>query len=123
MKTNERFIVLPMVKQLLIYYIYDESQNKYIEANLEGYLIKLDSENKIATSKKTCGDVFVDPMFIKLYKRYLFNKNKKYDYQDQYCISYENYEEKSIDKKYTKKKDWIAKKLQQRLAMSFKTNN
>ncbi|PXY99987.1 hypothetical protein DKK69_07260 [Gilliamella apicola] len=62
---------------MLIYYIYDESQNKYIEANLEGYLIKLDSENKIAASTKTCGDVFVDPMFIKLYKRYLFNKNKK----------------------------------------------
>lgn len=30
-------------------------------------------------------------------------KTRKYDYQDQYCISYENYEEKSIDKKYTKK--------------------
>ena len=87
-----------------IYYIYDDSQNKYIEANLEGYSIQFDSENKTATSTKTCGDVFVDPMFIKLNKQYLFNKNKKkYDYQDQYCISYENSEEKSIDKKCTKK--------------------
>ena len=88
-----------------IYYIYDESQNKYIEANLEGYSIQFDSENKIATSTKTCGDVFVDPMFFtKLNKQYLFNKNKKkYDYQDQYCISYENSEEKSIHKKCTKK--------------------
>ena len=88
-----------------IYYVYDESQNKYIEANLEGYSIQFDSENKIATSTKTCGDVFVDPMFFtKLNKQYLFNKNKKkYDYQDQYCISYENSEEKSIQKKCTKK--------------------
>ena len=88
-----------------IYYIYDDSQNKYIEANLEGYSIQFDSENKIATSTKTCGDVFVDPMFFtKLNKQYLFNKNKKkYDYQDQYCISYENSEEKSIHKKCTKK--------------------
>ena len=88
-----------------IYYVYDESQNKYIEANLEGYSIQFDSENKIATSTKTCGDVFVDPMFFtKLNKQYLFNKNKKkYDYQDQYCISYENSEEKSIHKKCTKK--------------------
>ena len=88
-----------------IYYIYDDSQNKYIEANLEGYSIQFDSENKIATSTKTCGDVFVDPMFFtKLNKQYLFNKNKKkYYYQDQYCISYENSEEKSIHKKCTKK--------------------
>ena len=42
--------------------------------------------------------------FTKLNKQYLFNKNKKkYDYQDQYCISYENSEEKSIDKKCTNK--------------------
>ena len=89
---------------MLIYYIYDESQNKYIEANLERYSIQFDPEKKTAISTKTCGDVFVDPMFIKLYKQYLFNKNKKkYDYQDQYCISYENSEEKSIDKKCTKK--------------------
>ena len=60
-----------------IYYIYDEAQNKYIEANLEGYSIQFDPEKKTATSTKTCGDVFVDPMFIKLYKQYLFNNNKK----------------------------------------------
>ena len=60
-----------------IYYIYDDSQNKYIEANLERYSIQFDPEKKTAISTKTCGDVFVDPMFIKLYKQYLFNKNNK----------------------------------------------
>ena len=86
MKTNERFIVLPMVKQLLIYYIYDESQNKYIEANLEGYSIQFDSENKIATSTKTCGDVVTYSSNVLLKKLYYFNnKEKKYTYIDKYC--------------------------------------
>ena len=34
-------------------YLYlGSTQNKYIEANLEGYYIQFDSENKIATKKK-----------------------------------------------------------------------
>ena len=69
-----------------IYYIYDESQNKYIEANLEGYSIQFDSENKIATSTKTCGDVITYSSNVLLKKLYYFNnKEKKYTYIDKYC--------------------------------------
>ncbi|WP_334320989.1 hypothetical protein [Gilliamella apicola] len=69
-----------------IYYIYDESQNKYIEANLEGYSIQFDSENKIATSTKTCGDVVIYSSNVLLKKLYYFNnKEKKYTYIDKYC--------------------------------------
>ena len=71
-----------------IYYIYDESQNKYIEANLEGYSIQFDSENKIATSTKTCGDVFLYSYNVLLKKLYYFNKKeKKFTYIDKYCES------------------------------------
>ncbi|WP_334322800.1 hypothetical protein, partial [Gilliamella apicola] len=64
-----------------IYYVYDESQNKYIEANLEGYSIQFDSENKIATSTKTCGDVVIYSSNVLLKKLYYFNnKEKKYTY-------------------------------------------
>ena len=69
-----------------LYYIYDESQNKYIEANLEGYSIQFDSENKIATSTKTCGDVITYSSNVLLKKLYYFNnKEKKYTYIDKYC--------------------------------------
>ncbi|WP_334320991.1 hypothetical protein [Gilliamella apicola] len=69
-----------------IYYVYDESQNKYIEANLEGYSIQFDSENKIATSTKTCGDVVIYSSNVLLKKLYYFNnKEKKYTYIDKYC--------------------------------------
>ena len=69
-----------------IYYVYDESQNKYIEANLEGYSIQFDSENKIATSTKTCGDVIIYSSNVLLKKLYYFNnKEKKYTYIDKYC--------------------------------------
>ena len=69
-----------------IYYIYDDSQNKYIEANLEGYQIQFDSENKIATSTKTCGDVVIYSSNVLLKKLYYFNnKEKKYTYIDKYC--------------------------------------
>ena len=69
-----------------IYYVYDESQNKYIEANLEGYSIQFDSENKIATSTKTCGDVITYSSNVLLKKLYYFNnKEKKYTYIDKYC--------------------------------------
>ena len=69
-----------------IYYIYDDSQNKYIEANLEGYSIQFDSENKIATSTKTCGDVITYSSNVLLKKLYYFNnKEKKYTYIDKYC--------------------------------------
>ena len=69
-----------------IYYIYDDSQNKYIEANLEGYSIQFDSENKIATSTKTCGDVVIYSSNVLLKKLYYFNnKEKKYTYIDKYC--------------------------------------
>ena len=69
-----------------IYYIYDDSQNKYIEANLEGYYIQFDSENKIATSTKTCGDVITYSSNVLLKKLYYFNnKEKKYTYIDKYC--------------------------------------
>ncbi|MFQ1011922.1 hypothetical protein [Gilliamella apicola] len=69
-----------------LYYIYDESQNKYIEANLEGYSIQFDSENKIATSTKTCGDVVIYSSNVLLKKLYYFNnKEKKYTYIDKYC--------------------------------------
>ena len=69
-----------------IYYVYDESQNKYIEANLEGYSIQFDSENKIATSTKTCGDVITYTSNVLLKKLYYFNnKEKKYTYIDKYC--------------------------------------
>ena len=71
-----------------IYYIYDESQNKYIEVNLEGYSIKFDPENKIATSTKTCGDVFLYSYNVLLKKLYYFNKKeKKFTYIDKYCES------------------------------------
>ena len=71
-----------------IYYIYDESQNKYIEANLEGYSIQFDSENKIATSTKTCGDVITYTSNVLLKKLYYFNnKEKKYTYIDKYCAA------------------------------------
>ncbi|OTQ08001.1 hypothetical protein B6D11_14285, partial [Gilliamella apicola] len=71
-----------------IYYIYDDSQNKYIEANLEGYSIQFDSENKIATSTKTCGDVVIYSSNVLLKKLYYFNnKEKKYTYIDKYCES------------------------------------
>ena len=69
-----------------IYYVYDESQNKYIEANLEGYSIQFDSENKTATSTKTCGDVITYTSNVLLKKLYYFNnKEKKYTYIDKYC--------------------------------------
>ena len=69
-----------------IYYVYDDSQNKYIEANLEGYSIQFDSENKIATSTKTCGDVITYSSNVLLKKLYYFNnKEKKYTYIDKYC--------------------------------------
>ena len=69
-----------------IYYIYDDSQNKYIEANLEGYSIQFDSENKIATSTKTCGDVITYSSNVLLKELYYFNnKEKKYTYIDKYC--------------------------------------
>ena len=69
-----------------IYYVYDDSQNKYIEANLEGYSIQFDSENKIATSTKTCGDVITYSSIVLLKKLYYFNnKEKKYTYIDKYC--------------------------------------
>ena len=69
-----------------IYYVYDESQNKYIEANLEGYSIQFDSENKTATSTKTCGDVITYSSNVLLKKLYYFNnKEKKYTYIDKYC--------------------------------------
>ena len=69
-----------------LYYVYDESQNKYIEANLEGYYIQFDSENKIATSTKTCGDVITYSSNVLLKKLYYFNnKEKKYTYIDKYC--------------------------------------
>ena len=69
-----------------IYYVYDDSQNKYIEANLEGYSIQFDSENKIATSTKTCGDVVIYSSNVLLKKLYYFNnKEKKYTYIDKYC--------------------------------------
>ena len=71
-----------------IYYVYDESQNKYIEANLEGYSIQFDSENKIATSTKTCGDVITYTSNVLLKKLYYFNnKEKKYTYIDKYCAA------------------------------------
>ena len=71
-----------------IYYIYDESQNKYIEANLEGYSIQFDPENKIATNTKTCGDVITYSSNVLLKKLYYFNnKEKKYTYIDKYCES------------------------------------
>ena len=71
-----------------IYYIYDDSQNKYIEANLEGYSIQFDSENKIATSTKTCGDVITYSSNVLLKKLYYFNnKEKKYTYIDKYCAA------------------------------------
>ena len=71
-----------------LYYIYDESQNKYIEANLEGYSIQFDSENKIATSTKTCGDVVIYSSNVLLKKLYYFNnKEKKYTYIDKYCAA------------------------------------
>ena len=71
-----------------IYYIYDDSQNKYIEANLEGYSIQFDSENKIATSTKTCGDVITYTSNVLLKKLYYFNnKEKKYTYIDKYCAA------------------------------------
>ncbi|MBI0096075.1 MULTISPECIES: hypothetical protein [Gilliamella] len=69
-----------------IYYVYDDSQNKYIEANLEGYSIQFDSENKTATSTKTCGDVITYSSNVLLKKLYYFNnKEKKYTYIDKYC--------------------------------------
>ncbi|MBI0031942.1 hypothetical protein H3S75_11925 [Gilliamella sp. B14384G15] len=69
-----------------IYYVYDDSQNKYIEANLEGYSIQFDSENKTATSTKTCGDVITYTSNVLLKKLYYFNnKEKKYTYIDKYC--------------------------------------
>ena len=71
-----------------IYYVYDDSQNKYIEANLEGYSIQFDSENKIATSTKTCGDVITYSSNVLLKKLYYFNnKEKKYTYIDKYCAA------------------------------------
>ena len=71
-----------------IYYVYDESQNKYIEANLEGYSIQFDSENKTATSTKTCGDVITYSSNVLLKKLYYFNnKEKKYTYIDKYCAA------------------------------------
>ena len=71
-----------------IYYVYDDSQNKYIEANLEGYSIQFDSENKIATSTKTCGDVITYSSIVLLKKLYYFNnKEKKYTYIDKYCAA------------------------------------
>ncbi|MBI0029579.1 hypothetical protein H3S88_12965 [Gilliamella sp. B14448G11] len=71
-----------------IYYVYDDSQNKYIEANLEGYSIQFDSENKTATSTKTCGDVITYTSNVLLKKLYYFNnKEKKYTYIDKYCAA------------------------------------
>ncbi|WP_141674472.1 hypothetical protein, partial [Gilliamella sp. HK7] len=73
------------------YYIYDGLQNKFIDPNLEGYTIRFDSEKKIATSTKTCGNEFIDPTSITINKMYYFNENtKKYNYLDQYCIAYDN---------------------------------
>jgi hypothetical protein len=87
---------------LQTYYIYDKSQNKFINANLEGYTIRFDSEKKIATSTKTCGNEFIDPTSITINKMYYFNLNtKKYNYLDQYCIAYDN--EKFFQRKCTKK--------------------
>jgi hypothetical protein len=84
------------------YYIYDGLQNKFIDPNLEGYTIRFDSEKKIATSTKTCGNEFIDPTSITINKMYYFNENtKKYNYLDQYCIAYDN--KKFFQKKCTKK--------------------
>ena len=68
-------------------YLYlGSTQNKYIEANLEGYSIQFDSENKTATSTKTCGDVVIYSSNVLLKKLYYFNnKEKKYTYIDKYC--------------------------------------
>ena len=95
-----------------IYYIYDDSQNKYIEANLERYSIQFDPEKKTAISTKTCGDVFVDPMFIKLYKQYLFNKNKKnMIIRINTAFLMKILRKNLLIKNVPKKKDWIVKKL------------
>ncbi|TEA26450.1 hypothetical protein [Candidatus Schmidhempelia bombi] len=53
-----------------MYFIYDESQNKFIDPNLEGYVFVFDPEKKIATSTKTCGDVILYENNIILNKMY-----------------------------------------------------
>jgi hypothetical protein len=71
-----------------MYFIYDESQNKFIDPNLEGYVFVFDPEKKIATSTKTCGDVILYENNIILNKMYYFNQSKKkYEYIDQYCMA------------------------------------
>lgn len=70
------------------YFIYDKSQNKFIDPNLEGYVFNFDYEKRIATDEKICGDVIFYQNNIILNKMYYFNKNKKkYNYIDQYCIA------------------------------------
>lgn len=70
------------------YYIYDKSQNKFIDPNLEGYSIRFDPETRIATSTKTCGDVVNYTYNVLLNKLYYFNQDtKKYNYIDQYCMT------------------------------------
>lgn len=59
------------------YYIYDNSQNKFIDPDLEGYSLHFDHEKRIATSTKTCGDEFLDLSSITINKMYYFNEIKK----------------------------------------------
>ena len=71
-------LILLIFPKLLKEYLYlGSTQNKYIKANLEGYSIQFDSENKIATSTKTCGDVIIYSSNVLLKKLYYFNNKEK----------------------------------------------
>lgn len=87
------------------YYIYDESQNKFIDPNLDGYVFDFDVEKKIATSTKTCGDVVNYTYNVLLNKLYYFNQDtKKYNYIDQYCMAIPDGENYYLRKCTTKEK-------------------
>ena len=69
------------------YYLYDKSSEKFVDANLEGYIFDFDNDKKIATSTKTCDDLTKDSTSITLNKMYfLMKKQQKFQYLENYCL-------------------------------------